>query len=368
MHIGLLAPPLESVPPRRYGGTERVVAWLADALIGRKHDVTVFASGDSTIDARVVPIVERALWRDPRFSGDLLPFWSLVVGRAYSQAGGLDIMHNHLDYFAFPAARLAPLPTVTTLHGRLDLPELGPLYQEYEDLPMVSISEAQRSPVPQANWIATVHHGMPRDLYRASYARGRYLAFVGRVSPEKGLDRAIEVALAAGIPLRIAARLPLEERLGPSARLDHEYYEARILPHLDHPLIDYVGELDDEEKEEFYRGALALLFPIDWPEPFGLVQIEALACGTPVLARPLGAAPEIIEDGVNGYLCRTIADFVAAIERLDAIDRHACRASFEARFTSAVMAESYERVYQTILGVTTPELEEPELDDLAAAR
>ena len=349
MRIGLLAPPLESVPPERYGGTERVVGWLAEALLARGHDVVVFASGDSPVDAPLVPIVERALWRDDRFTGDLLPFWSLVVGRAYANADGLDLMHNHLDYFAFPVARFAPIPTVTTLHGRLDLPELRPVFDEFRELLFVSISDAQRAPQPRARWAATVHHGMPRDALRPGYRHGSYLAFCGRIAPEKGLDRAIEVAIAAGVPLKIAARLPLADRFG--GEVDRDYYEARVRPFLGHPLVEYAGELGDDEKERFLQDALALIFPIDWPEPFGLVQIEALACGTPVLARPCGTVPEIIEPGVTGYLCDTTADFVAAIERVEHLDRRACRASFEERFTSDVMAANYERVYAAVLAL-----------------
>lgn len=354
MRIGLLAPPLESVPPGHYGGTERVVAWLAHALLARGHDVTVFASGDSEVEAPLVPIVERALWRDERYKGDLLPFWSLVVGRAYDRADGLEVMHNHLDYFAFPAARFAPLPTVTTLHGRLDIPELEPLYDEFNELPLVSISDAQRRPLPRANWMATVYHGMPKDLYRPAFGRGSYLAFCGRISPDKGPDLAIQVALASGLPLRIAARMPLADRLGPEGRRDREYFESRIRPYLRHPLVDYLGELTDAEKVPFYAGAMAVLFPIDWPEPFGLVQIEALASGTPVLARPRGAAPEVVEDGVTGYLCETREDFVRAIDRLDRLDRRVCRARFEARFTSDVMAAAYERVYARLVGLEEP--------------
>jgi glycosyltransferase involved in cell wall biosynthesis len=347
MRIGLLAPPVESVPPERYGGTERVVAWLAQALIKRRHDVVVFASGDSKVEAPLIPIVERALWRDERYASDLLPFWSLVVGRAYANAEGLDLMHNHLDYFAFPAARFAAIPTVTTLHGRLDLPELGPLYDEYGELRLVSISDAQRAPVPDARWIATVHHGLPRDLFRPRFERGSYLAFCGRIAPEKGLDRAIEAAIAAEVPLKIAARLPLADRFG--GEVDRDYYESRIRPHLDHPLIEYVGELGDEDKELFLQDALALLFPIDWPEPFGLVQIEALACGTPVIARPRGSVQEVIEPGVTGYLCESTAEFAQAIASIDGIDRRACRASFEERFTTDQMAAKYERVYESVL-------------------
>lgn len=347
MRIGLLAPPLESVPPQRYGGTERVVGWLADALLARGHDVVVFASGDSEVNAPLIPIVERALWRDERFKGDLLPFWSMVAGRAYAHSDGLDVMHNHLDYFAFPAARFAPVPTVTTLHGRLDLPELGPLYDEYTELPLVSISESQRVPLPQGRWIATVYHGMPRQLLRPSYRRGSYLAFCGRIAPEKGLDRAIAAAISAEVPLKIAARLPLSDRLG--GEIDRDYYESAIRPYLDHPLVEYVGELGDREKEGFLQDALALIFPIDWPEPFGLVQIEALACGTPILARPLGSVPEIVEPGVTGYLCDTTEEFVEAIRSAEQLDRKECRASFEQRFTTGVMAAGYERVYKQVV-------------------
>jgi glycosyltransferase involved in cell wall biosynthesis len=357
VRIGLLAPPVESVPPTRYGGTERVVTWLAEALQARGHEVVVFASGDSTVDAPLVPTVERALWRDDRYATDLLPFWTLVVGRAYARAAGLDLMHNHLDYFAFSTARFAPLPTVTTLHGRLDLPELAPLYAEYSDLELVSISDAQRAPLPQARWVATVYHGMPRDLLLPSYRRGSYLAFCGRIAPEKGLDRAIEIAIAAGIPLKIAARLPLADRLGGEA--DRGYYESCVRPFLDHPLIEYVGELGDREKETFLQNALALLFPIAWPEPFGLVQIEALACGTPILARPLGSVREIVEPGVTGYLCDTTAEFVRALEDVGRLDRRQCRASFERRFTSAVMAARYERVYERVVGAAVEVREAP---------
>jgi len=348
LHVGLLAPPLESVPPERYGGTERVVDWLARALLARGHEVVVFASGDSTVRAPLVPVVERALWRDERFGEDLLPLWTTAVGKAYASSDGLDLMHNHLDHLAFPAARYAPVPTVSTLHGRLDLRELRPLFEEFRELPLVSISDAQRRPVAFANWIATVPHGIPPSLYRPRYKSGRYLAFCGRIAPEKGLHRAIEVALACEIPLRIAARLPLPDQHGGSK--DRDYFEACIRPALEHPLVEFVGELGERDKEELFANAMALLFPIEWPEPFGLVQIEALACGTPVLASPRGSTREIVEPGVNGALCRTTAEFVAAVREIETIDRRACRASFEDRFTSDVMAANYERVYEAIVG------------------
>lgn len=348
MRIGLLAPPLESVPPEAYGGTERVVASLADALTVRGHDVTLFASGDSHTSARLVPTVEKAIWHDERYQ-DQLPFWSIAAGRAYARAHELDVMHNHMDFFAFPAARLASVPTVTTLHGRLDLPELRPLYAEFNEQALVSVSRAQRSPLPEANWIATVYHGYPLDLYRPRYEPGRYLAFCGRISPDKGLDRAIDVAIAAGIPLIIAARPPLSDEQSPEARGDWEHYETAIRPRLDHPLIEYVGELMEPDKQSLYDGAMATLFPISWPEPFGLVLIESLACGTPVLATPRGAVAEIIEHGRTGFHCETQEDFLAALARVGRIDRAECRREFERRFSAAVMAEAYEAVYERML-------------------
>lgn len=348
MRIGLLAPPVERVPPITYGGTERVIATLADALVERGHDVVLFASGDSLTRARLVPTVERAVWHDPRFD-DPLPLWSLAIAKAYEHAGEVDLMHNHADHMAFAAARLSAVPTVTTLHGRLDLPELSALVSEFPEHPLVAISHAQRRQLPNASWLGTVHHGYPRDLYRPSYTAGSYLAFCGRFSHEKGIERAVEVARRTGIPLKVAARHPRPDRAEDGLREEWVYWDAVVRDLLKRePLVEYVGELSEPEKQEFYAGALALLFPIDWPEPFGLVTIEALACGTPVLGRPRGSVPEIVRDGVTGFHCETTADFVAAIDRVGTIDRAACRADFEERFTADVMAAGYEAIFEKV--------------------
>jgi glycosyltransferase involved in cell wall biosynthesis len=346
MRIGLLAPPVEPVPPPNYGGTERVVATLADALVDRGHEVTLFASADSRTRARLVPTVERAIWHDDRYV-DPLPFWTLAVSRAYAHASELDVMHNHCDHLAYPVARLSPIPTVTTLHGRLDLPELEDLYREFREQPLVSVSLAQRSPLPDAHWVANIAHGYAEDLYQPSYAPGRYLAFCGRFAREKGVMTAIDAAVQSGLPLKIAARRPRADRMELDLRDESEYWEDIVLPRIRRePLVEYVGEVDEAGKQELYAGALALLFPIDWPEPFGLVMIEALACGTPVLARPRGSVPEVIRDGITGFHCETVSDFVRAIGLVDLIDRAACRAEFEARFTADTMAARYEQVYE----------------------
>jgi glycosyltransferase involved in cell wall biosynthesis len=310
--------------------------------------VTLFASGGSRTRARLVPVVERALWHDDRYS-DPAPFWVLATTRAYAHASEIDVMHNHSDLFAYSVARLVPVPTVTTLHGRLDLPELREVYREFREQPVVSVSLAQRAPLPRAHWVGNVYHGYAEDLYRPVYEPGSYLAFCGRVSPEKGIMRAIDAAVRSGVPLKIAARRPRPDRMEDGLRAEHRYWEDVVLPRIrTEPLVEYVGELDEAGKQELYGGASALLFPIDWPEPFGLVMIEALACGTPVLARPRGSVPEVIRDGVTGYHCETVDEMVDAIGRLDRIDRRACRAEFEARFTANGMAEQYERIYEQV--------------------
>ena len=348
MRVGLIAPPVEPVPPPTYGGTERVVASLADALVDRGHEVTLFASGDSQTRARLIPTVARAIWHDERFI-DPMPFWTLTVTRAYAHADELDVMHNHCDHVAYPLARVARIPTVTTLHGRLDLPELRDLYREFREQPVVSISTAQRAPLPFANWVGNVYHGYPEDLYRPSYERGTYLAFCGRFSREKGVMMAIEAAVQSGVPLKIAARHPRADRIEHDLIAEDRYWEDVVLPRIQRePLVEYVGELDEGGKQELYEGAMALLFPIDWPEPFGLVMIEALACGTPVLARRRGSVPEVIRDGVTGFHCETVSDFVRAIHDVERIDRGACRSEFETRFTADRMAARYESIYDGV--------------------
>jgi glycosyltransferase involved in cell wall biosynthesis len=336
LQIAQLAPLFESVPPQGYGGTERVVAYLTDALQALGHDVTLFASGDSETRAELCACAPRALRLDPQ-SGDPVAMHLLLLERAFERARDFDVIHAHLDYLAFPVARRCEVPVVTTLHGRLDLPWLPRVFGEYAEQRLVSISDPQRLPVPGANWVGTVHHGLPRDLYHFHAGPGRYLAFVGRISVEKRVDRAIEIAVRAEVPLRIAAKID------PS---DEAYFRASVEPLLDHPLVEFVGELDDAHKDEFIGNAAALLFPIDWPEPFGLAMIEALACGTPVIAWPHGSVPEVLEDGVSGRIVQDIDSAVSAVREIERIDRRTCRERFEARFTAERMASQYLQIYE----------------------
>lgn len=349
MRIAQVAPPFESVPPARYGGTERVVATLTEELLRRGHEVTLFASGDSDTSAQVVPVVEQALWRRKPPYRDFSPFWAIEVGKLLRGIDRFDLVHSHLDFFGFPVARVASCPVVSTLHGRLDLPELIPLYQEFSDVPLVSISDAQRQPLPDANWVATVYHGIPLDEFTFNPKPGNYLAFLGRVSPEKGLDTAIRVAQRARLPLKIAARMPLPFRNDPNARADWDYYENVVQPLLQGPLVELIGQVGGEEKDEFLGNARALLFPIRWPEPFGLVMPEALACGTPVLALREGSVPEVIEDGVTGFICEDEDELVAAVGRIDQLDRARCRAEVERRFSPEAMVDRYEQVYERLI-------------------
>jgi glycosyltransferase involved in cell wall biosynthesis len=338
MRIAQVAPLCERVPPRLYGGTERVVAFLTDELVRQGHDVTLFASGDSQTLATLVPICARA----QRLDGgrrDALAEHVLMVEQVAKRAAEFDLIHFHVANFHLPVARRLTTPHVTTLHGRLDLAELVPLYREYMDVPVVSISDAQRAPLPQAGWVGTVHHGLPGDLLRFEPAGGDYLAFLGRISPEKRVDRAIAIATAAGWPLHIAAKVDAADR---------EYFDELIRPLLDHPLVTFVGEIGEAEKSAFLGGARALLFPIDWPEPFGLVQIEALACGTPVIAFRGGSVPEIIDDGLTGFIVETIEGAVDAVRAVEQIDRHTCRAVFEQRFSVTRMALGYVQIYEML--------------------
>ncbi len=345
MRIAQLAPPFESVPPRAYGGTERVVHALTEELVRRGHDVTLFASADSVTTARLVPTVDVALWhRQPAYA-DFAPFWAVALGTLARELDGFDLIHNHLDFRGFLLARLAPCPVVTTLHGRLDLPELQPVYREFADVPLVSISDAQRRPIAWANWVATVHHGIVLDELSFSSRPGGYLAFLGRISPEKGLDTAIRVARRTGLPLKVAARMPLPFTNDPNVRTDWEYYEQVIQPLLRDAPVELVGEVSGPAKAHFLGGAAALLFPIRWPEPFGLVMPEALACGTPVLALRAGSVPEVLTDGVTGFVRDDEDGLVAAVDRLGELDRARCRAEAERRFSAAAMADRYERVY-----------------------
>jgi len=345
MRIAQLAPPFESVPPSGYGGTERVVSTLTEELVRRGHEVTLFASGDSRTAARLEPIVDHALWHcDPPLQ-DLNPFWTMALDAIADHLDEFDVIHSHLDYWGFPLARHAPVPVVTTLHGRLDLPELQPLYRRFHDVPLVSISDAQRQPVPWANWMDTVYHGIELEQFTFNPEAGRYLAFLGRIAPEKGLDTAIRVAQRAGWPLRIAARKPLRHGGDPNVQADWQHYHHEVKPLLDRQQATLIGEVAGLAKDQFLGNAAALLFPIRWPEPFGLVMVEALACGTPVIALGEGSVPEVIEDGVTGFICSSEEELVAAIGRLGELDRARCRAEAERRFSPAAMAAAYEQIY-----------------------
>jgi glycosyltransferase involved in cell wall biosynthesis len=346
MRIAQVAPLSESVPPRHYGGTERVVAYLADELVRQGHQVTLFASGDSRTRARLVPVCPRA----QRLRGtcvDPLAEHILMLERVLQLAGEFDVIHFHVSNFHLPVVRRLRTAHVTTMHGRLDLPELPPLYREFLDVPLVSISDAQRAPLRRAGWIGTVHHGLPPDLLRFDPRGGDYFAFLGRISPEKRLDRAIAIATACGIPLRVAAKVDPADR---------DYFEARIRPLLDNPLVDYIGEIGDAEKSEFLGRARALLFPIDWPEPFGLVMIEALACGVPVVAFRGGSVAEIVEDGVTGFIVDSMDEAVAAARHVGRLDRRDCRASFERRFSVRRMASEYVDLYERAIDRGTADL------------
>ena len=338
MRIAQVAPLSESVPPRLYGGTERVVSWLTEELVRQGHDVTLFASGDSLTNARLAPMCSRALRLDPRCVDPLAHHMNLVE-RVMQAKDDFDIIHFHIDYLHFSMSRREGLPQLTTLHGRLDVPDLVPLYREFREMPVVSISDAQRTPLPWLNWHGTVHHGMPGERLQPCHDAGQYLAFLGRVSPEKGLDRAIEIALRAEIPLKVAAKVD---------RADKEYYESQIKPLLNTELIEFIGEISDLEKNEFLGNAMGFLFPINWCEPFGIVLIESLACGVPVIAYPLGSVPEIIEDGVTGFLVNSVDEAVAAIKNIGRIDRRKCRKAFELRFSAKRMAQDYLNIYQRL--------------------
>jgi glycosyltransferase involved in cell wall biosynthesis len=338
MRIAQVAPLCERVPPRLYGGTERVVAFLTDELVRQGHHVTLFASGDSQTSADLVPICPRA----QRLDGgrqDGLAEHILMVEKVAQRATEFDVVHFHIANLHFPTARRLRAAHVTTVHGRIDLPELAPLYREFSDVPLVSISDAQRAPLPDAGWVATVYHGLPTRLLKFNPRAGDYLAFLGRISPEKRVDRAIAIATAAGQKLRIAAKVD---------PADHDYFEREIRPLLNNPLVDFIGEIGKADKSAFLSGARALLFPIDWPEPFGLVQIEALACGTPVIAFAGGSVREVIDEGVTGFVVESVDQAVDAVNAIGQIDRRRCRQVFEQRFSVSRMALDYVRLYELL--------------------
>ena len=339
MKIAQIAPLAESVPPRLYGGTERVVSYLTEELGRLGHDVTLFASADSQTSARLVACAPHALRLDPRVK-DPLPHHLLMLERVRKQAHEFDVLHFHVEHLQLPLFRPFAHKCVTTMHGRLDLPDLVPLYREFRDMPLVSISDAQRRPLTGANFIATVYHGLPEPVCPFNPApRGDYLAFLGRASPEKGLERAIEIARLAGMRLRIAAKVD---------SADEQYFRARVAPLLRHPLIEFVGEVDEATKPTLLGNARALLFPIDWPEPFGLAMIEAMSCGTPVIAWPHGSVPEIVEHGVNGMIVDSVDAAVAAVHDINRLDRERVRQRCEERFSASRMARDYLAVYRSL--------------------
>ncbi len=344
MKIAQIAPLWESVPPTLYGGTERVVSYLTEELVRQGHDVTLFASGDSRTRARLQAACPQAFRSQTGPVNRDAPL-ILMQEQAFGvEAGRFDVIHSHLDFLSFPLSRRCATPVLTTLHGRLDLPELVPIYGEYTDMPVVSISNAQRLPLPYANWQGTVYHGLP-DIYDFHPGQGSYLAYLGRMCPEKRPDHAIEIAKRVGMPIRMAAKVD---------PVDREYFETQIAPLLDHPLVEYLGEVTDKEKCDLLGNAAAVLCTYDWPEPFGIVLIEALACGTPVLAYRCGSIPEIIEDGVTGFVCDDLEDMVAAIERLPLIRREQCRDSFTTRFTVERMVHDYLAIYERMAAAVRP--------------
>ena len=343
MKIAQVAPLIESVPPRLYGGTERVVSYLTEELVRLGHDVTLFASGDSITSAELAPCCTRGLRLDPTVR-DIIPHFMLMIDKVRERAEQFDILHFHLDLFHFPLFRLLAARTLTTLHGRQDLSDLKPFYSRFGKTPLISISNNQRKPLPHANFVATIHHGIPAALHQPSFALGGYLAFLGRISAEKRPDRAIRIARAAGIPLKIAAKVD---------EVDEDYFRNGIFPLIEGPGVEFVGEINEREKTKFLGEAAALLFPVDWPEPFGLVMIEAMACGTPILAFRCGSIPEIIEDGITGKVVNSELEAIAALPEILSYDRRAVRRRFEERFTAARMAKDYVGSYRRLLKTRT---------------
>ena len=338
MRIAQVSPLYESVPPKLYGGTERVVHFLTEALIDLGHDVTLFASGDSNTRARLIPCAPRALRLDGACREEIAPHVAMVE-RVMRQSDDFEVIHFHVDYLGFQAASRSGVPHLTTQHGRMDLPELEALFRMFPDEPQVSISNAQRAPLPFANWATTVYHGLPPDLYRLQPAPGQYLAFLGRISPEKRVDRAVEIARRLDMPLKVAAKV---------AKPDQEYYEQKIKPLFADPRVEFIGEIGEKDKQEFLGDAAALLFPVDWPEPFGLVMIEAMACGTPVIAFRCGSVPEVMQDGAAGFVVDSVDRAVALAPRALEIPRASVRAYFESRFLAERMARDYVAAYEAL--------------------
>jgi glycosyltransferase involved in cell wall biosynthesis len=339
MRIAQVAPLYESVPPKYYGGTERVVSYLTEELVRQGHEVTLFASGDSITQARLIAPCSQSL-RLNQTCIDHIAHHIVMLEQVAQRASHFDIIHFHIDYLHFPLSRRHTTPQVTTLHGRLDLPDLIPLYQEFCDMPVVSISDAQRQPLPWINWQGTIYHGLPEHLYTFCDQPGTYLAFMGRIAPEKRVDRAIEIAKQLDMPLKIAAKVDA---------IDQEYFVSVVQPLLRHPLVEYVGEIGEGYKDAFLGHASALLFPIDWPEPFGLVMIEAMACGTPVIAYRRGSVSEVIDEGVTGFIVDTLEEAVRAVENVASLSRQRCREVFQERFSAARMAHDYVTLYRHLV-------------------
>jgi glycosyltransferase involved in cell wall biosynthesis len=339
MKIAQIAPLTESVPPKLYGGTERVVSYITEALVELGHEVTLFASGDSKTQAKLEAVWPRALRLDPAIRDRVAPHM-LLMELVRRRADEFDVLHFHMDYYSFSLFNRQDTPFVTTMHGRLDLPEQQPVFDTFTSAPVISISNAQRQPMPQAKWLSTVYHGLPLSLYTPQPVQQKYLAFLGRISPEKRVDTAIRIAGHCGLPIRIAAKIDSADR---------EYFEREIKPLFDLPHVEYVGEIADNEKAAFLSGAHALLFPIDWPEPFGLVMIEAMACGTPVIAFNRGSVPEVVDEGVSGYIVEDEISAVAAVNRLHLLPLTRVRQRFEERFTSHHMARQYLDAYQSVI-------------------
>ncbi|WP_243403259.1 glycosyltransferase family 4 protein [Sphingobacterium haloxyli] len=342
LRIAQIAPLYESLPPKLYGGTERIVHYLTEELVRQGHSVTLFASGDSVTKAKLITCVDEGL-RLKQACGDPLAYHIIQLQKLSACVREFDILHFHTDYLHFPFSSMLKIPSVTTLHGRLDIPELQDIYNTFPYQNLISISENQRLPVPQGNFVKTVYHGLPENLHRQGDGRGGYFVFLGRISPEKGVERAIEIALATQTKLKIAAKID---------KADSAYFEKKVKFLLDHPLIEYIGEINEQQKTKFLGEAKALLFPIDWPEPFGLVMIEAMACGTPVIAFNRGAVPEIMENNVTGFVVNSVAEAINAVSRLTYLSRVKIRRVFERRFTAAYMAESYVGAYHSVVGDT----------------
>jgi glycosyltransferase involved in cell wall biosynthesis len=346
MHIAQIAPLTEAIPPKLYGGTERVVSWLTEELIALGHEVTLFASGDSVTSARLEAGWPRALRLDGGVR-DPNALHMMMLERVYQRAAEFDFLHFHLDYYPFSLFSRQSTPFVTTLHGRLDLPEHQPVFDTFSSVPVVAISNSQRRPLPQANWVRTVHHGLPAQLLLPKSIKPSYFAFLGRIAPEKGIDRAIRIAQHCGVPLKVAAKVD---------KADQDYFDERIQPMITSANVEYIGEINDKDKSEFLSGAIALLVPIDWPEPFGLVMIEAMACGTPVIAYNRGSVPEIIDEGVSGFVVEDEAGAIGAVDRLGNLSREKIRRRFEERFTARRMALDYLSVYRSLSDAVTPHL------------